>query len=397
MKKETKIIHSGRNYKKQAGCVNPPLYQASTILFPTLEDYHAAERGVPYYEETKQGSAHDYGYGINGTPTTFALQDVLRQLEGGDECVITQSGLSAITTALLSFVESGDHILVVDTVYGPTRRFCNKELKKIGVEVTYYDPEIGSDIAKLIKKNTRLIFLESPGSLTFEVQDVPAIVKIAKAKNITTIIDNSWATPLYFQPLALGVDVSIQAITKNISGHADVILGAIITKGKEAGKKVLSCYRVLGQSSSPADCWLALRGVRSLAARLERQQRTTDEVIKFLEGCKEVQKILYPAHPKFSGYKLWKKQFSGANSLFTIVLDKKYPQKNISAFINGLEFFGIGASWGGYESLAISFDPTEIRTATKWRENTPCLRFYIGQENAEDLIKDLEKGFKRLK
>ena len=224
MGKKTKIVTKGRNSKLHAGCVNPPIYQTSTVLFPDLESYNSAENGVRFYKETEKGEAADYSYGIYGTPTTFALQDMLCELEGGDACLITSSGLSAITTTLFALLKSGDHILIVDTVYGPTRRFCNKELKKYGVETTYYDPTIGADIADLVQENTKMIFLESPGSLTFEVQDVPAIVKIAKERNLITALDNSWATPLYFNPLELGVDISIQAVTKYIGGHSDILL-----------------------------------------------------------------------------------------------------------------------------------------------------------------------------
>lgn len=396
MKKETQIIQEGRRPVKQQGAVNPPLYQTSTILFPTIESYNAAVSGEPHYEGSKLGSTLDYSYGISGTPTTFELQDVLKKLELGDYCAITSSGLSAITTCLFALLNKGDHILMVDTVYGPTRRFCLKELKKYGVETTYYDPRIGSGIEKLIQKNTRAIFLESPGSLTFEVQDVPAIVKVAKKHRITTIIDNSWATPLFFTPLEHGVDISIQAVTKYIAGHSDLLLGAIIGKNNTKNK-ILNAYRNLGINSSPHDCWLALRGIRSLAARLERQQRTTEKIIKWIGKRKEVKKILYPAHSKSPDYKLWKKLYNGSASLFTLVFQEKYSKKSIYKLINSLKLFGIGASWGGYESLITEVTPSSIRTAVKWEEKGECVRFYIGLEDADDLIDDLNSGFLKLK
>jgi len=396
MAKKTKIVTKGRNSKLHAGCVNPPIYQTSTVLFPDLASYHSAENGVRFYKETENGNAADYSYGIYGTPTTFALQDVLCELEGGDACVITSSGLSAITTTLLALLKSGDHILMVDTVYGPTRRFCNKELKKYGIETTYYDPTIGADIKNLIQKNTKMIFLESPGSLTFEIQDVPAIVKIAKENDIITVLDNSWATPLYFNPLKLGVDVSIQAVTKYIGGHSDLLLGAIITKGEAVTKRLFKSAQNLGVAASPYDCSLALRGIRSMAARMEMHQKNTNVVINAIKDNPKISKILYPAYEGDDFHELWKSQFKGAASLFSVVLDRKYSDAELANMIDNMELFGIGASWGGYESLVLNFDPSSIRTATKWTETASCVRFYIGLEDTEDLISDIKKALDRL-
>jgi len=394
MKKETQIVQAGRNPGKQAGSVNTPIYQTSTVIFPTIEDYTSAGKGKLFYSENEGGTAVDFSYGIAGTPTTFALQKALKILEKGDDCVIVPSGLSAITTSLLAFLKANDHLLMVDSVYGPTRRFCTKILSKLGVEITYYDPLIGGAIKKLVKKNTKVIFLESPGSLTFEVQDVPAIVKVAKSAGITTIIDNSWATPMFFNPLELGVDVSIQAITKYIGGHSDLILGAIITKGK-AGEEIINAYRNLGITASPHDCWLALRGLRTMAARLERQQKSTAKIVSWIKKRPEVTRVLFPADSHDPGYKLWKKLYKGSASLFSIVLKEKITKKSANKLINSLKLFGIGASWGGYESLVINFDPSTIRTATKWQEKGQCIRFYIGLEDPDDLIKDLENGFSK--
>ncbi len=395
MKKETEVVVSGGNPAGYAGTVGTPLYQSSTILFPTLEDYHNAERGEKFYPEQENGHALDYSYGINGTPTTFALQDTLCRLEGGSSCVITPSGLSAITTALLAFLQSGDHLLMIDGAYGPTRRFCFKELRKLGIETDYYSPEIGADIESLIKENTRVIFLESPCSQTFEIQDVPAITAIAKERNIITILDNSWATPLYFRPLEYGVDISIQACTKYIGGHSDIMLGAIICN-EHTTEPVLRCYRNYGITASPHDCWLALRGIKSMAARLEYQQTSTARIVEWLAGRSEVAEILYPSYEKSPYHGLWKQLYSGAASLFSIVLDKDYPRESVANMVDNLELFGIGASWGGYESLILDFNPRHARTATSWDKDATCLRLYIGLENTEDLIADLDGGFSRL-
>ncbi len=398
MKKTTELLYAGRNPDRQAGAVNPAVYRASTIVFPSFKDMKEAEAGKfpNAFEEARGATTADPWYGIAGTPTTFALQDVLKKLEKADDCLITSSGLEAITLTLQSFLQSGDHLLMVDSVYGPTRRFCNKFLTRFGVETTYYDPTIsGAGIAKLIRKNTRLIFMESPGSLTFEMQDVEAITAVAKKHLVLTALDSSWATPLYFNPLEHGVDICIQVPTKYIAGHSDVLLGAVLTRG-DTITPLLQTYRNLGISTSPDDCWLALRGLRSLAARMERHQRSTDKIIAWLEKRKEVRKILYPAHPKDPGHGLWKKYCTGAASLFTIILDKDYTLEQVSAILDKMELFAIGYSWGGFESLIISFDPAPIRTATRWQEKGTCIRLYIGLEDADDLIADLEKGFKRL-
>ncbi len=397
MKKETLLTHSGRDPFNHSGAVNVPISQTSTILFPSAEEYHNAEKGKSCYPAAQKSGVSDPSYGTSGTPTNFALQDALCALEQGDYCALTSSGLSAITHALSAFLSAGDHLLMVDTAYGPTRRFCHNDLKKYGVEITYYDPHIGKDIASLIQKNTKVIFMESPGSLTFEVQDVPAIVAVAKKHNIVTMIDNSWATPLFFQPLSLGVDISIQAVTKYINGHSDVLMGAIITKGTSASNIIAKEIRYRGACNSAFDCYLALRGLRSLAARMNAHQANTKKVVDWIENIPQVKEIMYPAHKKSPDYALWKKQFTGAASLFSVVLDKKYSQKTLYKFMDSLKFFGIGASWGGYESLVLDFDPKPVRSATQWTEDNSCVRFYIGLESPEDLIIDLEKAFKVLK
>jgi cystathionine beta-lyase len=394
MKPETLAITSSKNYKKNQGTVNTPIHKTSTVLFETWEQYMEAEHGKDVYE-SGNGQIADYSYGIGGTPTRFDLQKTLAELEGADYALVTPSGLSSITTVLLSLVNSGDNILVSDSVYGPTRRFCNKELKRLGVETTYYDPLIGSDIKELIKENTKLIFTESPGSLTFEIQDIPAISKVAKEKDIPVVIDNSWGTSLYFKPFEHGVDISIQAGTKYIGGHSDLILGTITCNNKYI-KKVFNTYKNLGVSVSPEDCYMALRGIRTMPVRIKKHEESALNIAKWLEGHSKVKSVLHPALPSFEGYELWKRDFKGSTGLFTIILDKKYSYESICKMINGMKYFGIGASWGGYESLIINFDPKTIRTAKKWDIEETCIRLYIGLEAEDDLQEDIESGLKRL-
>lgn len=396
MKKETLLITSGKNYKENKGSVNPPIHRTSTVLFPTLEDYNNAELGKSIYV-SKNAQPQDYSYGISGTPTSFALQEALCKIEGAKYAIILPSGLSAISVTLMGLLKSGDHILVADSVYGPTRRFCNKELSRFGIETTYYDPLIGAGISKLIKKNTRLIFTESPGSLTFEIQDIPAITKVARQKGIPTVIDNSWATPLYFDPFKHGVDISLQAGTKYIGGHSDVLIGVLTTNDEEIYKSILRARRNYGMNVSPDDCYLALRGLRTMATRLKAHEETALTVAKWLEKRPEVEVVLHPAFPSCPGHKLWKRDFSGSTGLFSVLLDKKYSTAAIANMIDNMKIFGIGASWGGFESLIMHIDPSNIRTASKWPHKNTCLRIYTGLEAVTDIIKDLESGLNRLK
>ena len=395
MKKDTKLVNAGRNFRKQAGSVNAPIHLTSTVLYPTVEAYEQASRGNAFYDEQKGVVSSDFSYGISGTPTTFALQQALSEIEGEGENVIVGSGLAAITLTLYSFLKAGDHILVTDSVYGPTRRFCNKELKKYGIETTYYDPAIGAGIKDLIKPNTRIIFMENPGSLTFEVQDVPAIVKVAKSKGIITVIDNSWATSLYYKPFELGVDISIQALTKYIGGHSDVMLGVVSFK-KEHKRDILASYRNIGFTANPFDCYLVLRGLRTLSVRLKQHQESALKVAKWLEKHPKVSKVIFPALPSDDGYKIWKRDFSGAGGLFTFIFKKEYNEKTINKFVESIDLFGIGASWGGFESLALPVNLSQVRTATKTFGKANAVRLYIGLEDADDLIENLESALKKL-
>lgn len=378
--KPTRLIHAGRDSAAQHGFVNPPVYRGSTVLFPTVADL-----------ETKK---QPYTYGRRGTPTVRALESAIAEIEGGAETRLTASGYQAVTSAILAFVEAGDHILMTDNVYQPTRQFCDSMLAKLGVETEYYDPLLGGKIAGRVRKNTRLIFTESPGSQTFEVQDIPAIAAVAKARNLWLLMDNTWASPLYFNPFAHGVDVSIQAATKYIVGHADAMLGAI-TSNARAAKHIERACGVLGACPGSEETYLGLRGLRTLDVRLERHQRSGIEIAGWLQGRPEVARVLHPALPGDPGHSLWKRDFSGACGLFSVIL-KPASKKSVAAMLDGLELFGLGYSWGGYESLVIPFDPSPYRTATTWKAEGPALRFHIGLEAVDDLKRDLRSGLARL-
>jgi cysteine-S-conjugate beta-lyase len=378
---ETEVVHAGRKPFEQHGFVNTPVYRGSTVLYPTLEAIKT--RTQPYT------------YGRRATPTTHALEEAITRLEGGAATVLTSSGLAAISTAVLAFVESGDHILVVDSVYQPARAFADKLLKRIGVETTYYDPGVGADIAKLFRPNTRLVMVEAPGSQTFEMQDIPAIAAAAHAKNIWVLADNTWATPLFCKPLALGADVSIQAATKYIVGHADAMLGAV-TANKRAAKYIDNAKEALGTCPGSEETYLGLRGLRTLAVRLERHQRSAIAVAEWLAARPEVDRVLHPALPRDPGHAIWKRDFTGSSGLFSVVL-KPTTEKALAALLDGLKLFGMGYSWGGYESLVIPFDPAPYRTATRWQGPGPALRFHIGLEAVDDLIADLAAGFERMR
>jgi cysteine-S-conjugate beta-lyase len=375
----TKVVTAGRDPASYYGFVNPPVYHASTVLYPSAEDF-AAHRAR-------------YQYGRRGTPTTEALETALQELEG-PQCAgvsLLPSGLAAISAALLAVVHAGDHILVTDSAYQPTRNFCEQVLKRLGVTTTYFDPLIGAGIADLFKPNTRLVYLESPGSLTFEMQDTSAIAKAAHDKGALVLMDNTWATPLYFRPLDHGVDLAIQAGTKYIGGHSDVMLGTVSANAATV-TALKTSVRLNGLCEGPDDVYLGLRGLRTLAVRLDRHFESGVAIAKWLEARPEVLRMLHPALPSHPQHAIWKRDFTGACGLFSMVL-KPVPQKAVYAFLDELELFGIGASWGGYESLAIPFDCSPIRTATKWAPSGPTVRFHIGLEDVDDLCADLERGF----
>jgi cystathionine beta-lyase len=376
----TRVVHEGRDPAASCGFVNPPVYRGSTVLFPTVEKLLSRDQ--------------PYTYGRRGTPTVRALEGAIARLEGGEASVLTASGYQAVSLAFFAFVAAGDHVLVADSVYQPTRHFCDAMLKRLGVEVTYYDPLIGAGIDGLVRANTRLIFAESPGSQTFEVQDIPAIAEVARARDVWLVLDNTWATPLYFKPFPMGVDVSIQAATKYIVGHADAMLGAA-TATARAAPHIERARVTLGVCPGSEETYLGLRGLRTLAVRLERHQRSGLEVARWLAGRPEVARVLHPALPGDPGHAIWKRDFLGASGLFSVVL-RPVSMRAVAAMLDGLKLFGMGFSWGGYESLVIPFDPTSYRTATRWQAEGPALRIHVGLEEVADLIADLEDGFARL-
>jgi cystathionine beta-lyase len=376
---ETALVTAGRDTAAQKGFVNPPVVRGSTVLYPTAEDLHA-HRG-------------EFQYGRHGTPTTKALQEALKALEG-PACAgvgLTPSGVAAITTALLSVVKAGDHLLVCDNVYRPTRNFCDGMLARYGVETSYFDPLIGDGIAASFRSNTRAVLIEAPGSQSFEMPDIPAIAKVAHARGAVVLDDNTWATPLYHRSLEQGVDISIQAATKYIGGHSDIMFGTISANAK-AWPAVAEAIRLLGVCAGPDDVFLALRGLRTLAVRLAHHQRAGLEMARWLADRPEVVRVLHPALESDPGHAIWKRDFTGASGLFSIVL-RPSPQKAVDALLDTIRLFGMGYSWGGFESLIIPFDCTAYRTATRWKPGGPTLRLHIGLENTDDLKADLARGF----
>jgi cystathionine beta-lyase len=385
MKKESQLIHAGRHPERQFGAVNPPVYHASTIL-------HAS---VAAMESSGKNPFEGVRYGRFGTPTTFAFEEAMAAVEGGSRSVATSSGLAAITGALLAYLKAGDHLLMVDTAYFPTRKFCDQVLAGLGIETTYYDPLAGAGIAALIRPQTRVVFTESPGSLTFEVQDLPAIAAAAHAAGAVVLMDNTWGV-LTFQPFAHGVDVSIQACTKYVVGHADAMLGAITLADEANWLRVKSSVAAFGHSPGADELFLGLRGLRTLSTRLARQAETALSLCRWLETRPEVERVLYPALPSDPGHALWKRDFTGACGLFGVIL-KPAAKAAVDAMLDGYRHFGLGFSWGGFESLVIPTGGHSIvRTATRWAPAGPSLRYHAGLEDAADLQADLEEGFARL-
>jgi cysteine-S-conjugate beta-lyase len=377
----TRLVTGGRDAVAH-GFVNPPVHHVSTVLYPTAEDFLARRAR--------------YLYGRRGTPTSEALEKALRDLEGADcaGVALLPSGLAAISTALLSVLNAGDHLLVTDSAYEPTRKFCDGVLTRYGVTTTYYDPLIGAGIAALIKPNTRAVFVEAPGSLTFEIQDVPAIAAAAHARGAVVLMDNTWASPLFFRAFDKGVDLSIQAATKYIGGHSDLMLGTV-SANAGTWQRLNETVHLLGLCVGPDDIYLALRGLRTLGVRLAQHQAAGLKVAHWLEQRPEIARVLHPALASCPGHAIWQRDFSGASGLFSVVF-KPAADTAVHAFLNKLRLFGIGASWGGFESLAIPFDCARIRTATRCMPTGPTVRFYVGLEDVDDLIGDLERGFAAL-
>lgn len=375
----TRLAHIGNQPAEYHGFVNPPVVHASTVLFPDAV--------------TMEKRAQKYTYGTRATPTTEALCEAFNELEGAAGTILVPSGLAAITVPFLAYLSPGDHALVVDSVYTPCRHFCNTMLKRLGVEVEYYDPEIGASIETLIKPNTRLIHTEAPGSNTFEMQDIRTIAEVAHRHDCVVTMDNTWATPLYFRPLDFGVDVSIHATTKYPSGHSDIVMGSVSANAKH-WPKLEETRITLGICGAPDDSYLILRGLRTMGVRLEHHQRSALDLAQWLETREDVATVMHPALPSFPGHDLWKRDFTGSSGIFSFVLksDPEAARAKAHAFLDALSFFGLGYSWGGYESLAVVVNLTD-RTIRKAPPEGPVIRLQIGLEDVADLKKDLEAGF----
>jgi len=377
MKEDTKLIAAGRPHRRPAHPVNTPVERASTILFPTYDDFLEGSKNIVY--------------GRLGTSTHRALEEAVNLLEGGVETRLAPSGLQAINASLLAFCAAGDHILVTDAVYDPVRKFCDKFLKRYGVATTYYEPMIGEEIARLITPRTKVILAESPGSLTFEVQDIRILAEAARKAGAKLIVDNTWSAGFYLKPLQLGAHVSVQSGTKYLAGHADCLIGMISSADEETAKGIFYALLQLGSNVSADDAYLTLRGMRTLSARLARHSETALTLAKWLAKRPEVDRVLHPAFKSSPGHALWKRDFSGASGLFGVVL-KPVSLPALKAFFNSLKFFGIGFSWGGFESLCVHVRPEKARTAAPWRDEGPVLRIHAGLEDAEDLVLDLDRA-----
>ncbi len=371
----TRLAHSGHNPSDFFGFVQPPVVHASTVLFPDAD--------------TMANRTQRYTYGTRGTPTSDALCAAIDELEGSAGTIAVPSGLAAVVVPLLAFLSAGDHVLIVDSVYNPTRRFADTMLARLGVEVEYYAPEIGADIEQLMKPNTKVVWTESPGSNTFEMQDIPAIAKVARSHGAVTMMDNTWATPLYFRPLDYGVDISVHAATKYPGGHSDVLLGTV-SANAACWERLHDTFLTLGVCAGPDDVYQVQRGLKTMGVRLERHQNSALEIARWLEGRPEVAQVLHPALPSFPGHAIWKRDFSGSSGLFSIVLAGG-DQKQAHAFLDALEIFGLGYSWGGHESLAVHVFLGD-RTVAKANYDGPVIRLQIGLEDPADLIADIEKG-----
>jgi len=381
----TEVAHAGRDPRRYLGAVNTPVFRASTILLPTMADLERASRG----------EYPGLSYGLHGLPTVTDFQRALAVLEGGHAALAVPSGLTATTLPLLALLKPGDHLLVTDAVYGPTRRFCDNHLRRLGMDVGYYDPLAGAAIVDAFRPNTKLVFAESPGSLTFEVQDIRAIADAAHERGVRVVLDNTWATPLGFRAFDHGVDVSVHAATKYIGGHSDVLLGAIVANA-DTFPALHRLWTDMGVTPSSDDCFLGLRGLRTLGVRMQRHEASAREIATWLVARPEVREVLYPPLPGDRGHALWKRDFRGASGLFGVVL-QPVDGAAIGRMLDGMRIFGMGWSWGGFESLLIPTWPERARTVTRWSPGGPSLRVHVGLEDPQDLIEDLDAGFARLR
>jgi cysteine-S-conjugate beta-lyase len=381
LKSRTKLVHAGRQPFEQHGFINTPIYRGSTVLSATMEDLYARKAR--------------FTYGTKGTPTTEALENAWSEISGAAGTVLVPSGLAAITIALMTCISSGDHLLVSDSAYRPARNFCDTILKRMGVETSYYDPLIGKGIEALLRPNTKAILVEAPGSQSFEVQDIPAIAAVAHSRGICVVMDNTWATPLFFPPHERGVDLAIEAGTKYLSGHSDLLLG-MVSATSEWFPRLRETFDAFAMCAGPEDVFLGLRGLRTMELRLKEAERQGLAMATWLEARPEVSRILHPAFPSCPGHEIWKRDFLGSSGLFSIIL-KPCSRAAVGAFLDGLELFGMGYSWGGFESLIIPFDCSTYRSVTTWAPEGPALRLSIGLEDIDDLKADLTAGFERLK
>jgi len=384
---DTLLAHAGGNPFDRHGAVNPPIYRASTIVFPTVAAWEASRDPARRFDVVR--------YGQLGTPTTFALEEAVTALEGAYRTALVPSGLAAVTTTLLALLKPGDHLLMVNTAYPPTRHFCEAVLGRFGIATTWYDPGVGGGISALLRPETRVVFVESPGSFTFEVQDLPAIAAAAHAAGVIVVADTSWAGPYLHRALEHGADVSVQAGTKYLAGHADLMLGTIATT-EPCYLPIRTLVAELGLCVSPDDAYLALRGMRTLGVRMERHQRNALQVATWLSNRAEVTRVLYPALPDDPGYALWRRDFRGASGLFGVVLAPA-PEAAVHAMLDGLTLFRLGVSFGGYESLVVPVDPRLFPGMATRHVEGPLLRLHVGLEDPADLIADLEEGFTRLR
>jgi cysteine-S-conjugate beta-lyase len=377
----TRLVHAGRDPREQHGFVNTPIYRGSTVLYPTTDDLlHRRGR---------------YSYGTKGTPTTESLETAWTEVAGAAGTVLAPSGLAAVTLALTSCLKAGDHLLVTDSVYRPTRHFCDGMLKRFGVETTYYDPLVGAGIETLMRPNTAAVFTEAPGSQSFEMQDIPAIAEAAHRRGAVVIMDNTWATPLFFPPHERGADIAIEAGTKYLSGGSDLLLG-MVSANERCFRALRDAYDSFAMCPGPEDVFLGLRGLRTMALRLREHEKQALDMARWLAARPEVAQVLHPALETCPGHDIWKRDFKGSSGLFSIIL-KPCSSKAVAAMLDGLALFGMGFSWGGFESLVIPFDCATYRTATKWSPGGHALRFHIGLEDLDDLKRDLDAGFARLK
>jgi cystathionine beta-lyase len=386
LRPETRLVQAGHRPDPRFPVVNPAVYRASTVLFPTLE---AFERR---HERADGGSA----YGLHGTPTTFALAEAVAELSGGARTVVVSSGLAAVTLALTAFLRQGDHLLVTDSVYGPTRAYCTGVLARFGVEVEFYDPLLGSGLASRLRPRTRVVYLESPGSQTFEVQDVPAVAAAARAAGAVTILDNTWATPLHFPAFGHGVDVEVLAGTKHLAGHSDLLVGLITTRDEALGRTVREAVRLAGDGVAPDVCYETLRGLRTLAVRLARQADAALDLAGWLAAQPGVARVFHPPWPGDPGHALWRRDFRGGSTLVGVLLETTSGPA-VAALVEGLRLFRLGASFGGYESLVAPAALAPLRTARPWADPRRYLRLHVGLEAVEDLREDLAAGLARLR